>query len=64
MKPYHIALKNLSRRPARMFFLTVALAVGLAAVVVLVVALVSLLAAWYQTWRAGKMDPADALRSL
>ncbi len=36
MKPYHIALKNLSRRPARMFFLTVALAVGLAAVVALV----------------------------
>lgn len=36
MKPYHIALKNLLRRPARMFFLTVALAVGLAAVVALV----------------------------
>jgi putative ABC transport system permease protein len=36
MKPYHIALKNLQRRPARMFFLTVALAVGLAAVVALV----------------------------
>lgn len=36
MKPHHIALKNLSRRPARMFFLTVALAVGLAAVVALV----------------------------
>lgn len=36
MKPYHIALKNLTRRPARMFFLTVALAVGLAAVVALV----------------------------
>lgn len=36
MKPHHIALKNLQRRPARMFFLTVALAVGLAAVVALV----------------------------
>lgn len=36
MKPHHIALKNLLRRPARMFFLTVALAVGLAAVVALV----------------------------
>ena len=36
MKPYHIALKNLQRRPARMFFLTVALAVGLAAVVALI----------------------------
>lgn len=36
MKPYHIALKNLIRRPARIFFLTVALAVGLAAVVALV----------------------------
>ena len=35
MKPYQIALKNLLRRPARMFFLTVALAVGLAAVVAL-----------------------------
>lgn len=36
MKPYHIALKNLLRRPARMFFLTMALAVGLSAVVALV----------------------------
>ncbi|QOX77768.1 ABC transporter permease [Trichlorobacter lovleyi] len=36
MRPYQIALKNLMRRPARMFFLTVALAVGLAAVVALV----------------------------
>ena len=36
MKPHHIALKNLQRRPSRMFFLTVALAVGLAAVVALV----------------------------
>ncbi|ACD94273.1 ABC transporter permease [Trichlorobacter lovleyi] len=36
MRPYQIALKNLIRRPARMFFLTVALAVGLAAVVALV----------------------------
>ncbi len=36
MKPYQIALKNLARRPVRMFFLTVALAVGLAAVVALV----------------------------
>lgn len=36
MKPYHIALKNLARRPVRMFFLTMALAVGLAAVVALI----------------------------
>lgn len=36
MRPYQIAFKNLIRRPARMFFLTVALAVGLAAVVALV----------------------------
>lgn len=36
MRPYQIALKNLIRRPGRMFFLTVALAVGLAAVVALV----------------------------
>lgn len=36
MKPHHIAYKNLLRRPARVFFLTVALAVGLAAVVALI----------------------------
>lgn len=36
MTTAHIALKNLMRRPARMLFLTTALAVGLAAVVALV----------------------------
>lgn len=36
MKPWHIAIKNLQRRPVRMLFLTTALAVGLAAVVALV----------------------------